>query len=293
MNKHQSKAAIIAVVAIVASFALWTKALDRLDFPDLSNDLTDAFNAIIEDVIYSYIKRPVIAVQEVEVKDLGAHFVESVAETHLEGGVAHTIQQQHVVKQTSTDVPETIPTDVATVPSAPLEGSLLKETQTSADELSQWELAHTWRITIPDLGIRAPVLLPSMKYWGTQAWDLLEQQMQVGLNHGAVAYPHSVSPGVPGSLIIAGHSSPPHEAAKKSNYGHLFAKLPDIAIGQEITVTTSGAPIVYRVEQKQIVSPKMTTILEQQYDQSVLKLITCYPVGTTRDRMIVLAKKVE
>jgi LPXTG-site transpeptidase (sortase) family protein len=161
------------------------------------------------------------------------------------------------------------------------------------EELNSWEISYAWRIVVPSLGIRAPVLLPSMKYWGQHAWDMLEEQMQIGLNHGAVAYPHSTSPGSNGSLIIAGHSSPPTEAAEKSAYGSLFASLPSIDVGEEIVVETAASPVRYRVEKKIIVSPSMTSLLEQQYDDSILKVITCYPVGTTRDRMIILAKKVE
>ena len=160
-------------------------------------------------------------------------------------------------------------------------------------ELEQWGIARAWSITIPSLGIRAPVLLPSMKNWTSRAWDMLEEQMQIGLNHGAVAYPHSSGPGRKGNLIIAGHSSPPTESAKQSEFGRLFERLPEIKVGEEISIVTAGSPVRYRVEEKMIVSPQETSILEQQYDESILKLITCYPVGTTRDRMIVLAKKIE
>ena len=73
----------------------------------------------------------------------------------------------------------------------------------------------------------------------------------------------------------------------------MFASLPSIDVGEEIVVETAASPVRYRVEKKIIVSPSMTSLLEQQYDDSILKVITCYPVGTTRDRMIILAKKVE
>lgn len=166
------------------------------------------------------------------------------------------------------------------------------DTDAPRTALREWEIGHVYRLSIPRLHIRAPVLMPSRIFWDTKEWGLLEEQMQVGLNHGAVAYPHSAAPGRRGSLIVAGHSSPPHDAAAASAYGHLFASLPQIQEGDTVTVTSGGKDISYVVESKKIVAPDDTDILAQQSNESIMKLITCYPVGTTENRMIVTARRV-
>lgn len=224
-----------------------------------------------------------VEVKEVTVQDLGTHFEQSVRSTTVRASVIAD-------SSTISVAPKLAPAPEAAVdvteepvrPAAPIRPA----------ELEQWELVNAWGISIPSLSVRAPILLPSMKYWSTQSWDLLEQQMQVGLNHGAVAYPHSVNPGRDGSLIVAGHSSPPDEKSADSAYGSLFARLPEIEIGEEVEVMSGGEVVRYRVDSKEVVSPKATSILQQQPDESVLKLITCYPVGTTRDRMIITATKI-
>lgn len=163
----------------------------------------------------------------------------------------------------------------------------------SASDERQWGLTRMWSLSIPDLGIRAPVYLPSRTYWDAQKWELLEEQMQAGMQEGLVAYPHSVLPGKEGSLIIAGHSSPPNVRAEESNFGRIFERLPSIDNGSEILIEEGGTTFRYMVTETIIVSPEETSILSQQFDESILKLITCYPVGTTKDRLVVIAERVE
>jgi len=157
-------------------------------------------------------------------------------------------------------------------------------------ELAQWGLRRGFSISIPAIQVRAPVLIPSRRFWDGGKWDLLEEQMQVGLNFGAVEYPHSVQPGKAGSLIIAGHSSPPDSAAESGGYGHLFARLPELRAGDTIAITAGGETLTYVVEDAVVVAPQETSVLNQHESESVLKLITCYPIGTTRDRLVVIAK---
>jgi len=174
------------------------------------------------------------------------------------------------------------------------ESSLIERILKSPEqkELEQWEVERWLTLSIPQLDLRVPVYLPSRRFWDARQWDLLEEQMQVGLLNGATAYPHSVGPGTAGSVIIAGHSSPPNERAEESKYGHMFASLPNIERGDTITITSNGTLVTYEVVRTGIVEPTDTEILVQQTDKSLLKLITCYPVGSTKNRFVVTAVKV-
>lgn len=159
-------------------------------------------------------------------------------------------------------------------------------------ELTQWGLREWVVLSIPAIDLRVPVYLPSRRFWDAKEWGVLEEQMQMGLLHGAAAYPHSVSPGRKGSLIIAGHSSPPDERAKASAYGTIFARLPELEAGDTISVLSNGVPVTYRVTGTIVVPSTATNILTQDPTQSVLKLITCFPIGTTKDRLLVTAHRI-
>lgn len=161
-------------------------------------------------------------------------------------------------------------------------------------DLSVWELRKAYTISIPDIGVRAPVLLPSRSYWDAHDWPLLEEQMQVGLLYGTVAYPHSAVPGTTGTTIIAGHSSPPNDRASQSAFSSVFAQLPDLTSGQKIIITDGDQVFTYIVTESFIVSAADTSILALQDEgHSMLTIITCYPVGSTRQRFVLRAERVE
>lgn len=284
MNKHTYTSIAIGIISIVGSFLFWTNHIHTIALPRVSQSIVDSVNDTLNAWFGAGDTEEEIVVHEHIVEDLGEHFVTRIQRTHLTASVtSETVRERIVIQQESEVEPQPQPEEVQPEPepvhaSAPID-----------EELTQWELTPVWTIAIPSLGIRAPVLLPSMQNWSSRAWGVLEEQMQIGLNHGTVAYPHSSAPGTNGNLIVAGHSSPPTRSAEQSAFGSVFARLPEIGIGEEIQVSSTR----YVVQEKLVVSPQETSILEQQHDESILKLITCYPVGTTKERMIVLAKKIE
>lgn len=160
-------------------------------------------------------------------------------------------------------------------------------------ELDNWELKKKYALSIPSLGIHTPVLVPSKTFWNMRQWEMLEEQMQIGMTSGAVAYPHSSAPGSRGALIVAGHSSPPTERAARTRFGTIFEKLPSIESGEKMMVTSNGVTTVYQVTGSVVVPNTDTSILAQDTSESVLKLITCFPVGSTKDRMVITAHKIE
>lgn len=161
------------------------------------------------------------------------------------------------------------------------------------EELAQWEIREFATLSIPSLAIRSTVYLPSRRYWDIRDWETLERQMQVGLLNGVVSYPHAVSPGEKGTIVIAGHSSPPSDRARESRFGTIFASLPEIEPHAQIILRTGSQTVTYEVSEIKIVPAGDTTILSEQKNESLLRLITCYPIGSTKDRFVVTAKKVE
>ena len=161
------------------------------------------------------------------------------------------------------------------------------------NELTQWEIREFATLSIPSLSIRSTVFLPSRRYWDMRDWETLERQMQVGLLYGVVSYPHAVLPGEHGTIVIAGHSSPPTDRARDSRFGSIFAVLPGIDLKAQILLRTGSETVTYEVTDAKIVPAGDTTILAEQKDESLLRLITCYPIGSTKDRFVVTAKKVD
>jgi LPXTG-site transpeptidase (sortase) family protein len=159
---------------------------------------------------------------------------------------------------------------------------------------NQWEVAmNTGLFSYPRLGISAPINRPTITHWKNRNWRSLENQMQYGLLHGVTAYPHSPGPGGKGSMIIAGHSSPPTLEVIGSPYEDVFASLPDAKVGDRIEVfDNQNRSFMYEVYHTAVISAGYTQILLQDPSKQELVAFTCYPVGTTRERFAVWARLV-
>ena len=94
------------------------------------------------------------------------------------------------------------------------------------------------------------------------------------------------------SALKARHAaSPPSDRAAVSRFGEIFAQLPSLKLHDEILLRAGEQTITYEVTRTAIVPAGDTSILSQQDDDALLQLITCYPIGSTKERFVVIAKK--
>jgi sortase A len=121
-----------------------------------------------------------------------------------------------------------------------------------------WPWARTWpvaRLEVPSLGIDEIVLA------GDQGAAL------------AFAPGHvdgTTEPGQPGNVVVAGHRDT------------VFAFLGDLGLGDELTLEAADGSIVsYTVTGTAVVHETDTAVLEPT-DESILTLVTCYPLDGVR-----------
>lgn len=139
------------------------------------------------------------------------------------------------------------------------------------------------QLVIPALGISAPILF---------ADSVDEKTFQALLKNGVVHYPQTALPGEVGNVYIFGHSS--DYWWESGNYKTVFEKLPKIKIGDSITLFDSrGQQFTYEVYETKVIEPTDTAVLDQTtVSTKTLTLQTSYPIGTARQRFIVVAKLV-
>lgn len=137
------------------------------------------------------------------------------------------------------------------------------------------------KIKIGKISVDAPVV------YGQTAID--ERTFQLALRNGVVHYPGTATPGEPGNVVLFGHSSVVWWAP--GDYKFVFALLEKLAPGDTIQLEYQGRTYRYEVAGSQIVPPSEVSVLHQGTKHE-LTLITCYPVGTDRDRLIVHAVQV-
>lgn len=104
------------------------------------------------------------------------------------------------------------------------------------------------------------------------------------VNYGGTAIPAEK-----GNAVIFGHSTLP-QLYNAKDYKTIFTNLYLLSEGDEIIVNSSNINYKYMVESVTVVDPDNTTVLEQNYDDSFLTLVTCTPPGTIWKRLVVKAR---
>ncbi|HOW60301.1 MAG TPA: sortase [Candidatus Moranbacteria bacterium] len=141
-------------------------------------------------------------------------------------------------------------------------------------------------IKISKINIAAPVV------WSkSDKEDDMLKDLENGINH----YPKTASFGQNGNSVVSGHSS--NYLWAKGDYNHIFKNLNDLEIGDIIvakTIQANGRVIIYqyRVSDKFITSPDDERIFAPA-NGPVLTLSTCWPIGTTYNRLIIKTELVK
>ena len=103
------------------------------------------------------------------------------------------------------------------------------------------------------------------------------------LLQGPGHYPKTPDPGEDGNSAIAGH---------RTMYGHVFRNLDSLKKGDEIRTSTRTRIATYRVVEIKVVDPSQTEVVAPT-DDNRLTLTTCHPVGSARQRLVVVAERTD
>lgn len=133
--------------------------------------------------------------------------------------------------------------------------------------------------------------IPLISVPNHQNWNQLEEFIQKGLQDGAVVHPISHEPGVFGNFFVTGHSS--YYQWDKGRYKDVFALLHEVKDNDIIKVYWEGREYRYRLYEKRVVPPTETSVLNQPNDRSLITLMTCTPVGTNKNRLILVGELIE
>src|SRR3989338_6981567 len=101
-----------------------------------------------------------------------------------------------------------------------------------------------------------------------------------------VNYGNVIVPGKSGNALIFGHSSLPQFFNAK-DYKTIFSNIYKLKNGDKIYATVDDSIYLYKVFKTIIVEASDKSILEQDYNNSYITLVTCTPPGTIWKRLIV------
>lgn len=142
------------------------------------------------------------------------------------------------------------------------------------------------RIIIPKIGKNIPLVdVESHNADSSNEWNEIFMKE---LENGIVKYPGSADPGQKGNSFIFGHSS--NYPWAKWNYNDVFALLNELVTWDEIIVYFHQKKFIYTVKEKKIVKPGHISSLGGYNDDRRLTLMTCWPLGTTLNRLLVVTE---
>ena len=113
--------------------------------------------------------------------------------------------------------------------------------------------------------------------------------MQNGVAHFAIPGASS-HPGEIGNTVLSGHSS--NDLFDPGDYKFIFAQLEKLQKGDTVYANYKGVRYTYVITGTEVVKPTEVSKLIYDTDKPILTLITCTPLGTSRDRLLVTAEQV-
>ncbi len=135
-------------------------------------------------------------------------------------------------------------------------------------------------IVIPKIEASAPV---------TANVDPFNEKQFLGALKSGVAHAKGTSfPGYDGNTYIFAHST--DAFYNVGRYNAVFYLIGKLEKGDEIDVYYKGEKYTYIVYDKRVVAPEAVEFLNNIVGEKRLTLQTCYPPGTTINRLVVLAR---
>jgi len=140
------------------------------------------------------------------------------------------------------------------------------------------------RLMIPKVNVSVPII------YGCGLDDASQKRcLTDGVMHFAVSGA-SALPGENGNFAVSGHSS--NDAFTPGDFKFIFSQLPRMAVGDLAYVNYEGVRYTYVVRGTQIVAPNDVEALRIGDERPVMTLITCYPIGTARQRMLIFMDQI-
>lgn len=130
-------------------------------------------------------------------------------------------------------------------------------------------------IRIPSIGVKVPLVMSR---------TLTDKDVLEVLAEGTVLYPNGVVPGRPGNTFIAAHST---GEPWKGKYRFAFLRINELTRNNLIHIDWQNTRYTYRLVSSNIIDPDATTLVESTGQVPRVTLMACWPLWSTKQRMLV------
>lgn len=141
------------------------------------------------------------------------------------------------------------------------------------------------RLVIPRIGVDVPIIFDAVA--SSQA--SLNAAMDKGVAWFNVQQAHS-KPGEKGNFVVSGHSS--NDWAETGAYKFVFGPLEQMKVGDTFYVNYQQKRYIYAITSTKVVAPTDVGSLATDNTKPMMTLITCTPLGTDWNRLLVFAEQI-
>ena len=139
-------------------------------------------------------------------------------------------------------------------------------------------------LIIPKINVDVPVLYDVGSDYDSQMAAMAKGVAQFAIP-GASSHPGQI-----GNTIISGHSS--NDLFDSGDYKFIFAQLDKLNVGDTIYANYNSKRYTYTVTKKEVVRPNEVNKLVYPTAKPILTLLTCTPLGTSLNRLLVTAEQI-
>ncbi len=202
------------------------------------------------------------------------------------------------VQASSLDITNQEPQDVSLESATTLSGKpeefnsigvLSAKAKKSEVDLSITITPYENRVVIPKIGKNIPLV--DIQQQQVDGLDELNSIFMEELEKWVVRYPGSAKPGEEGNTFVFGHSS--NFPWIQGDFNDVFALLDKVVFDDEVIVYYDQKKYIYKIRTKEVIRPGDTSILKRSKGKSEITLMTCWPIGTTLNRLILIGELVD
>jgi sortase A len=153
------------------------------------------------------------------------------------------------------------------------------------DPSTQGAVGNDPRLIIPKINVDVPII------WDAVAAD--QNSLNAAMDKGVAWFNipgASARPGEKGNFVVSGHSS--NDWLDQGDYKFIFARLEQMQVGDVIYANYNGIRYTYNITKKIVVKPTDVSALTEPTDKPMITLVTCTPLGTAINRLLVFGEQV-
>lgn len=140
-------------------------------------------------------------------------------------------------------------------------------------------------ITIPKLAVQAPVVYDLT----TLDETVVESKLEGGVVHYPIRGANAV-PGEVGNSVFLGHSA--NDVFAPGNYKFVFLRLEQLQDGDYFYLNYNSKRYTYVVTGRKVITPSQVSELAITTDKPIATLVTCVPVGTSANRLLIFGEQI-